>query len=104
MNHSADPACDDCDGTGIDNQCRWANEESGDECDGCPCPTCAPPDRTTATGSTLLDRLTFPYWYLLEQWSLLRLDPLLGIRGPWWRRQAKRRAFWDEFARHGGWE
>lgn len=53
-------------------------------------------DFDTATGSVWLDRLTFPYWWLAEQWQLLRLDRLLGISGPWWTRRAKRSALYLE--------
>jgi hypothetical protein len=61
-------------------------------------------ERNTATGAVWLDRLTYPYWWLLEVWSTLRLDRVLGISGPWWTRRAQRRVFWDGYIRQsGGW-
>lgn len=54
--------------------------------------------RTTATGHVWLDHLTLPYWWALEQYQLLQLDRHMGIRGPWWRRPAKRRRFWAAIA------
>ena len=55
-------------------------------------------NRTTATGSVWLDRLTLPYWIVAEWWQLLRFDRCIGIGGPWWTRRRQRRAFWDDFA------
>jgi len=55
-------------------------------------------ERTTATGAVWLDRLTYPYWWLLEVWSTRRLDRVLGITGPWWTRRAQRRALYDAVA------
>lgn len=54
--------------------------------------------RTTATGSILLDRLTLPYWWALEQRQLLWLDRHMGIRGPWWTRRRQRLAYWGRVA------
>lgn len=59
-------------------------------------------DQSTATGSVWLDRLTFPFWWLLEWWSLIRFDRCIGITGPWWTRRRQRRAFWTDFARRNG--
>lgn len=47
-----------------------------------------------ATGWLWLDRLTYPWWAVVEWWQVLRLDRYLGVSGPLWRRRAQRRAVW----------
>lgn len=91
---------DDRDERQILNSEEWASDrqiiaawaaDPADRADGI---TPTDDDRTTATGSILLDRITLPWWWLLEQRQLIRLDRHMGITGPWWRRQPQRRAFW----------